>query len=140
MKKIQTNDLGMHRIDRPWQVGQKRFMFFKLMVNKVYICFLLFSRVLIPNINVTKAVQTPCYFQSFPDLQKLAVKTLPLSNLFQAKFHFHFHFYRRGCLSQHKVSCQTKVPVSQISLIDKQVKHNVLTAKKYVHAHGNSKH
>ena len=31
-----------------------------------------------------KSVQTACYFQSFPDFQKLAVKTLPLSNLFQA--------------------------------------------------------
>ena len=29
---------------------------------------------------------------------------------------------------------------SQKSLIDKQVKRNALTAKKYVHAHSNSKH
>ena len=33
------------------------------------------------------------YFFSFPDLQKLTVKTLELSNLFQAKFHFHFRFH-----------------------------------------------
>ena len=52
-------------------------------------------------------LQTPCYFQSFPDLQKLAVKTLPLSNLFQPKFHIHFRFYHCGCLSQHKVSQET---------------------------------
>ena len=32
------------------------------------------------------------YFYSFPNLQKLAVKTLQFLNLFQGKFQFHFHF------------------------------------------------
>ena len=76
-----------------------------------------------------------CYFQTFPKLNST----------------FTFTFITLGCHSYHKVSCQTKVPVSVYicvvmlfqslrSLIDKQVKRNVLTAKKYVHAHSNSKH
>ena len=48
--------------------------------------------------------------RSPPDLQKLAVKTLPLSNLFQANSTF--TFITRGCHSYHKVSCCTKIFVS----------------------------
>ena len=70
----------------------------------------------------------PLWFRVIPRSSK-KVKTLPLSNLFQAKYHFHFCFYRRGLsFLAHKVSCHTKVPVSvsfwcfesQRSLIDKQ--------------------
>ena len=70
-------------------------------------------------------IQTPCYFQSFPDLQKLAVQTLPLSNLFQT-------IPLRGCHSYHKVNCHTKIPVYicfVMVMITKHVRCNVLTAK-----------
>ena len=35
----------------------------------------------------------PLLFSVIPRSPKLTVKTLPLSNLFKAKFHFHFRFY-----------------------------------------------
>ena len=50
------------------------------------------------------------YFQSFPDLQKLAVKTMPLSNFFPSYSAFTFTFITRGCHFQHKVSCILKFP------------------------------
>ena len=66
--------------------------------------------------------QTPCYFLSSPDLQKLiATNIASLDKLFQ----FHFRFYHSWFHSYHKVSCHTKIPIcvllvfwSQNSLID----------------------
>ena len=62
----------------------------------------------------------PLLFLVIPRSPKTCSQNIATSNLFQAQFHFYFRFYH------------TKVPVSQRNLIDKQVKRNVLTAKKYV--------
>ena len=71
---------------------------------------------------ISKNLQSKhCQFQTFSKLN----------------FTFNCAFTTRGC---HSRICAIMVFRSQRSLIDKQVKHNVLIAKKFVHAHCYSNH
>ena len=94
----------------------------------------------------------PLLFLFIPRSPKIPVKILQLSNLFQAKFYFHFCFHhpllsfsyhnKASCLCHTKVFVSVSFMVfqSQRSLVDKQVRCNVLTAKKSVHANGKLKY
>ena len=79
--------------------------------------------VIFSNSQISKNFQSKhCQFQTFSKLN----------------FTFTIAFTTRGCHSQHKISCHSRICVimvfrSQRSLIDKQVKHNVLIAKKFLH-------
>ena len=76
---------------------------------------------------------------TFSDLKKLTVKTLALSFLspviviFSTRLAVILKFPYLSCLR-----CFDHQPFT--SLIDKQVKHNVLTTKKSVHVYSNFKH